>query len=201
MEDTLVFVYEAEGDRLATLDVSVAEYSIAVDVESLPLTISLTNSPSDDVTVTFTPQFDADENSNVDSTELNDATTVTITPESLSFVAWDEEMDFTVTVSNWDFTKGESFRLNFGYSGTNAASYVGESDDYIKFLVVSSETTETPTITLDSGSVVAETYGFYIEGTVSTYGTAYFLTLPYGQAAPTSGAELTSWGTTAVRRL
>jgi hypothetical protein len=105
------------------MSLSVDEYTIGLDKASLPLSVTLSNSPSDAVSVTFTPAFDQDENAGTDAAELNDASTITVTPATLDFVAWDTKLSFTVTVSNWDFTKGSTFRLNCGYSGTNAASY------------------------------------------------------------------------------
>lgn len=58
METSIVFVYEAEADQLADCDISVSELTLADGVESLPIFVELSNSPSDAVTVTLTAVFD-----------------------------------------------------------------------------------------------------------------------------------------------
>lgn len=140
----------------------------------------MSQSPSTDVIITFTAVFDEDENVGADSSNLNDESVVTIDPAELSFATWDEEGNFTVKVTDWDFTKGSSFRVYIGYSGSNAASYTDSNMNSIKFNVVSSENAVTPEVTLDENTLMTETYGFFVTATFNTYGYASWLVLPDG---------------------
>lgn len=68
---------------------------------------------------------------------MNDAATITVTPESLVYAPWVDSLDYTVTVSSdWDASKGESFRIQYGFEGTNAASYLLGATDYVKFTIL-----------------------------------------------------------------
>jgi len=180
MADTLVFVYEADEETYAWAELAVDELEIIDSIASLPIKVYLSQSPSADVTITLTAVFDEDENLGVDSSNLNDDSVVTIEPAELSLVTWDEEGNFTVTVTDWDFTKGNSFRVYIGYSGTNAASYTDSNMNSIKLNVLSSDNAVTPEVTLDETTLETSTYGFAVTATFNTYGYASWLVLPEG---------------------
>lgn len=179
--DTLVYVYEPDEETYADASFAVDELDIFEGVASLPILVYLSQSPSSDVTIVFEPVFNEDENAGSDASELNDESVVTFEPSELSFVSWDEVANFTVKVSGWDLTKGESFRVYISYSGTNAESYTdSEENYYIKLNVLSSDSAPTPEITLDEESLEVDTYEFTVEATCSTMGYAYWLLLPEG---------------------
>lgn len=83
MADTLVYVYEPDEKTYATAELVVEELNVIDGSPSLPIYIMLSQSPSVDVSITFTLVFDEDENAGTDPTKLNDDSVVTIEPSEL----------------------------------------------------------------------------------------------------------------------
>jgi hypothetical protein len=83
MADTLVYVYEPDEETYATAELAVEELNVIDGSSSLPIYVTLSQSPSVDVSITFTLVFDEDENAGTDPTKLNDDSVVKTDPSEL----------------------------------------------------------------------------------------------------------------------
>lgn len=106
----------------------------------------------------------------------------------MTFAPWAKAQTFNVTLNSaWSVVKGKSFRVEFGYSGSNAASYALQPSDYVKFTVQAAATVPAPTVTLSKDNLAVTKFGFSTTGTVSDPGVVFSLVLPAGQTGPTAG--------------
>lgn len=150
--------------------------------------------PASQVSVTLL----VDTSSDTDSEPPNNANTVTLSSSDLSFAPYDDMGKlFNLTVSGWDADLGDTFRVNFGFSGTNAASFTaGEvgSLDHLKFKIVTLDDLQTPSLNLEEGGLKTGQWSFEdVTVTANDPGDVCFLILPESIPKPGSAADLFDW--------
>jgi hypothetical protein len=188
----LTFVYisdaydaECSGclDKRATPSTAYTQFEMFNGTTYLPISVKLSNSPSVDVEVGFEITYDDEDNQ-------QSAGTVVFAPEAMTYLPWEQQQFFNVSVVNWDFTKGTAkFYVNFKFGGTDGAAYKAPSSTQLEFTVMSlTSYTPNPTITL-AGEIVPKKWSWTgLTATSSGEGYVWCLTLPKDVVGPTTGA-------------
>jgi hypothetical protein len=145
----VIDVEESDGKGISFTEVDTVQ--VIQNISSVPVTVYVWPSPAKLVKVTL----EAD--TSINTAEGNDPDkTIELSDKQLSFVPWDDMgHEFNLTVAGYDTTLGKEFRVNFGYDGDNADSYMDYSGNYITFEVIDATDLANPSVTLDDSSAIA----------------------------------------------
>lgn len=110
MSTSTVYVYQPVGDRLASSTLSVSSLEVFNEIESLPIYVTLSNSPATGVSVVLTAVHDTDITAYT-GTSYNKVADILITPSQLDFTTWADPLSFTIKPSGWTYSEPTTFRV------------------------------------------------------------------------------------------